>query len=337
MTLTRQDALARLLAVESELGELQSQFATEPALYEIYRQPLSYERGLLREQLRADLAADDTRAELWISLRGSAFGSGSGSTEVLAHFLTNFRIAAKHTVSALRGITHTGGRFLREVEAATDFQFVAVAPGSLRIGLARPKVDQLASVPDADLFADDLVAQAISDAVERSTLGLRAVKTLLRALEAPDDPQALEELRSELSDHGTLRVLHHAQSLFPRGVEGVEFSGRVLDQPRQFRSDVKERLRSLGEKLVQAERYVSGIGIIRMLDLDRGNLRIEFARIESLPELDTVSAEYDPNALGSIAELMDQPVSFAGWLRFDTRGNPQKVQVDSVDPLEAVS
>lgn len=73
-----------------------------------------------------------------------------------------------------------------------------------------------------------------------------------------------------------------------------------------------------------------------MLDLDRRTLRIEFARIDDLAEIDTLAAEYTQE-VEPVSPLLGKPIAFAGSLSFDVRGIPQRVRLDSLEPLEAPS
>lgn len=335
MSAPQQDILERVAVLNTRLEELKQEFEGEPMLYKIYSQSISYELGLLADKVREAFAAVDTRTDIWISLKGEAFGAGSGPVDIVVNFLNNFRIAAKHTASALMGVAHTGGRFLREIEAATTFDIVATAPGSLQIGLARPQLN-IETPPSLELFELTYMSETILKAQEQSELGIKAIQSLLLALEASESENALNTLRHELGDHGTLRVIYHARSLFARGIDQIEFSGNVLGRSSSYSSQTRDKLKALGESLVEAERYVSGVGIVRMLDLDRKSLRLEFTRIESLPGLDTMNAEYDVE-LEPIAPVMGQAVTFSGSLAFDQRGIPQRLKLDSLDLLDTTN
>lgn len=333
MSTVQRDVLERIAALQAQLSDLKEQFASEPILYEVYSQSASYELQLLREKVRSALAEVDDTADMWVGLRGEGFGFGTGPMEVVANFLTNLRIATKHAASALRGVSHTGGRFLREIESAAAFDVVATAPGSLRIGLAH-SVGEIPVASESDLFGDDLIAESITQAEEQSRLGMDALQVLVLALDAANDDGALFALREKLADHGTLRVLYHARSLFPFGVSAVEFRGRAVRGTRTYPSDTKEALKRLSERLVQAERYVSGIGVLRMLDLDRQTLRLDFARIDSLAGVDTVNCDFDDSFVSRLSELMNEPVGFSGFLAFDAKGTPQRVRIDSLESVE---
>lgn len=320
----------RISEVSGKLQDLEREFEDQPLLYEVYSQPLQYEIALLSEQVREALAEADSRVDLWIGLNGAGFAACSGPVEVVANFLTGFRVAVKHSASALLHLAYTGGRFSREVESAAAFDLVALAPGSLRLGFASPAQD----LPDDGLFEFEQLPEALASAESNRQLGIRALDTLLLALQAAESEDALARLRSELDDHGALRVLYHAGSLFPRGVTSIEFLGRALGEPHEFTTATRDRLRAIGETLVRTERYVAGVGVVRMLDLDRRSLRLEFARIESLPEVESIGGEYEPQ-VGPVSAVMGQAIAFSGWITFDTKGDPQRIKIDAIDLIES--
>lgn len=325
----------RISQLTAELEQLREEFADEPQLYDVYSQSLTYELQLLRERALAILMESDARADLWIRLQGEEIGAGAGPVDVVAGFLTNLKIAAKHAAAALLGVSHSGGRFLKEIEASVAFDFVATAPGSLKIGLARPSAHR-GDMPREDLFGPDAVVDAIVRADdERGALGIRAVQTLMQALDAADDPESLAALRNEVGDHGALRVMYHARTLFTRGVDALEVYGRVLPRGGSYQARVKDRLRAIGEELVLTERYITGVGVVRMLDLDRGTVRLEHVKGDSIADASTVNAEYDEAVTGPVAPHMGSLVRFSGLLTFDVKGSPQRIQLDSVQPIES--
>lgn len=325
----------RIAALQDQLAALRIQFADEPVLFEVYSQSVSYELQLLRDQVRSALSDIEDTADLWVGLKGEGFGTGSGPMQVVANFLTNLRVATKHAASAIKGVAHTGGRFLGEIEAAAAFDIVATAPGSLRIGLSRSVGKANPGPLDGELFPSNLIADSVEAAEQESRLGTDALQVLVLALDAAEDEAALTELRDRLDDHGALRVLYHARSLFPHGVESVEFRGSAVRGSRSFDSATKEKLKGISERLVQAERYVSGIGVLRMLDLDRRTLRLDFARVDSMSGFDAVSGEFDEQLSGFVSDMMNEPVEFSGFLTFDAKGTPQRVKIDSLEPFES--
>jgi hypothetical protein len=326
---------ARISQLTVELEQLREEFAAEPQLYDVYSQSLTHELQLLRERALSILMEADARADLWIRLQGEDFGAGAGPVDIVAGFLTNLKVAAKHAAAALLGVSHSGGRFLKEIEAAVAFDFVATAPGSLKIGLARASAHR-SDVPHEDLLGPGAVVDAIIQADdERGALGIRAVKTLMQALDSADDPEALAALRKEVGDHGALRVMYHARTLFTRGVDVLEVHGRVLPRGGSYQARVKERLRAIGEELVLTERYITGVGVVRMLDLDRRTVRLEHVKGDSIADASTVNAEFDDAITGPIAPFMGSLVTFSGLLTFDVMGSPQRIQLDSIQPIES--
>lgn len=332
-TALRED-LEQIEAVEARLSALTEEFAHAPQLLAIYSQPLSYRLNLLRNRLKEHATLADEDTDVWIRLTGPAIGAGSAPMELLTAFMDRFRIATKHAVSALQGVAHTSGRFLGEVEAATNFQLVATAPGSFRLGLQGAPLARVRHPPGVDLFQIDVVADAIRAAQASRALGLQGIGLLIQALEAADDPLALQQLRATVEDHGTLRILYHARSLFPRGVDGVEFSGGPVGAPRRFGAAVKDRLREIGEGLVQTERYIGGVGVVQALDVSRRTLRIDYAKLPDLPEISSVSADYPEGLERVVDRVVRQHVAFAGTLVFDQKGVPQRLSLDSLEVIE---
>ncbi len=318
------------------LDEMRRQYAEEPGLFEIYSQPLVYELDLLRTEAYTLLTQIEDTADIWIGLKGEAFGSGSGPMEVVAKFLTSFRVAAGHAASAVRGHAYTGGRFLREVESAVAFDIVAMAPGSLGIGLVRSASGNMRGAYDEGLSVEEDMASSIEHAIERSTLGSDALQVLMLALDAAGNEESLAELRRKLDNHGALRVLYHARSLFPVGISSVEFSGRAVGGSRRFEHGTRAALQRISEELVESERYVSGIGVIRMLDLDRRTLRFEFVRVELFSGLDQLMGEFDESLAGTVGSLMNKPVEFSGFISFDGKGVIQGIRIDAIDPIDTL-
>jgi hypothetical protein len=210
---------------------------------------------------------------------------------------------------------------------------VGTAPGSLKIGLAFPSGRGVGMLPE-DLFTADAFMAHARSAVSQHKLAAETVNTLLLALHAAEDDAARDEIIERLGPHGTLRVFYHARALFPRGVERVTFGGAAVQNVRTFTAEVRDRLKGLGEQLVQAERYVSGTGVVRMLDLDKRALRLEFVHLTDGPTGGSLSAEYDPDL--QLDDTLNRPAAFSGWLSYDTRGVPQRVRIDWMQSIETL-
>lgn len=322
--------------IERQLSALREQYATRPQLLEIYAQPFNYRLEQLRKSVRAAVVDESEQADFWIKLRGPSIGAGFGSLEVITAFMERFRIAAKHAVSATLGVDYVGGRFSSEVEAAASFQLSATAPGSFQLGLSRP-IPTAANELSNDMFGAESVADVVNRTMRSQELGMEGVQILLLALQAATDDDALEELQARLSTHGTLRVLFHARALFPKGIDGVEFRGRSLGSPMAFPVTTRDRLREIGEQLVQAERYIEGVGVLAMLDLANRSVRLDHASVFEIPTFNRVSAEFSAELEDKVLDYAGRLVSFTGTLRFDEKGVPQVVRLDYLDPLEGDS
>ncbi len=324
--------LDKLGMLRNTLAALRDQFAGQPDLYRIYSQPTLFELKSLQEEIRSIMAESDPAVDLWVGLRGDAFGEGTGPADVVAPFLRTLRVGVRHAASAISGLPYTGGRFGKQVETATAFKLVATAPGSLQLGLAAPDLGFSAQL-EPDVLDIGFITTAISAYADGRSLCIKATRTLIDALGAPTSDAILAKLRHDLGDDGTLRVLYYARSLFPNGVKSLEFHGSSLERSFEYDSSVRYGLRRIGDELVQTARYVSGSGILHMLDLDRNTLRLEFTRMDSFPGVENLNGEYDPRT-GHVASLMGQPVEFSGWLTFDLAGEPGKIRVDSLGAAE---
>lgn len=315
--------------LQSRLDEMRTEYADEPDLYAMYSQSLLHNLRILRQKARQELSAPDD-ADVWISLNGPQFGNGSGPMSVVSTFFSKFRVASKHCASALQGETQQPGRFTNEVESAVSFNMTQFAPGSLRIGLSK---NTRSSVRSSLLTVYDL-EQVSDEAITEQNLGMRAIRTLVLSLRAAQDDGALARLRDELSDHGTLRVLYHARFLFPAGVQEVEFSGRWIEEQQSFPASITDELRRIADDLVQEERTVSGVGVLRMIDAKSESLRFDRVRVEGFPGIETIKGDYAGVTAENIAYYLNKMVSFSGLLHFSDRGVPQKVFVDTLREVD---
>ena len=331
--LLRRD-LDQIGALEEQLASMRAGYHDSPDLFEIYSQGVQYQLDTLRTRLREHVSLESADADLWIRLKGSAIGAGSGSLEVVTAFLERFRVAAKHAVSVLEGVPYAGGRFAGAVESATNFQLVATAPGSFQIGLASALPTVRGDILTDELFGAEVMRDTVAESHRQQAVGLEGLKVVLETMGAADNADVLGSLRNRLGDHGLLRVLFHARALFPRGIDSVEFHGRAMAEPKAFTSTVRERLRELGEQLVAAERYIAGVGVVQMMDLARNTLRLDYARVADLPAMTSVSGEYEDALKEIVASAGGRPVFFSGSLRFDAKGQPQRVAIDYLEPFE---
>jgi len=293
-----------LQAIEAALAALK--LRVEPSNPELFRAMAeSYVDDILR--LRGDIdafigvsSALADRAPLWFVLEGTSLEATEISSRVLSDWLSKFRRAVQSVTEYLQtGRVRTTGRPSAELIDATDPRLVALAPGSVRIGL------RFRSFPVQE------------DTFEGEARGIRAsprwaVERLLEMAEwvqsgnlhAPNDvfPDREEAavIASELSD------------LVPSNrsaVRTVRFEGALVPAtgPVTLRSEFRPRLRQLVQELspvFETEAY----GIIREIDLDAQRITLR-ERGPTTPDLKC----FVPDDLMSVAEQsLDKMVHVKG-------------------------
>jgi hypothetical protein len=240
-------------------------------------------------------ALREDQAELWLRIEGNSVGWREASTSVTTAILD----ALRKGVQAVTEVVATGGLGARptaELKRACDLQLVAIAPGSLRVGLRLPVVDQ----------------QLTMDPKHVSVLASEALDTFLRVAtwaSSPDSTAGIDELGLDESLQRT--ALTQLLRLVPRqrgDVDLVELSGRrirtskAIKLLRSTRTRISEAIdRSAVERLEVHE------GIVREIDLDKRSFILRH------PDIPTeLRCEFEEDLLDTAITALDRFVEVSG-------------------------
>jgi hypothetical protein len=233
--------------------------------------------------IRADIdaylglsAAADASVPLWMVLEGGRVSGRDISSRLLSEWLGNFRKAIYGVASFLEtGQLRLGGRPEAWLLNATDPHVLAVAPGSIRIGLRLPS-----QLVQADLFDEaDARAEASSH---------RALDYLLEVAGWASSGQINPPLDRGMDTDMLSVVARFASNLAPSPrstVRSVTFTGASVPfaEPLRLMAESRERLTGLVKLLAHVtEETVSGQ--IREIDLDAHRIILR-ERGEGMPDL----------------------------------------------------
>ncbi len=296
-------AVARL---ENALAALRSRVAPAnpemfAAMAEDYAESIYQIRGDIDAYLGIRSAAE-VAVPLWMVLEGGKVSGRDISSRLLSEWLGNFRKAVYGVASFLEtGQMRSGGRPEAWLLNATDPHVLAVAPGSIRIGLRLPS--QLAQ---ADLFATpDSKPEASSH---------RALDYLLAVADWASSGRFDPPFDAGM-DNDTLSVVaRYASKLAPSPrstVRAVTFTGAAVPSPEPLRlvAESRERLQGLVKLLAHVtEETVSGQ--IREIDLDARRIILR-ERGDGMPDL---KCQVPPDLMQKAEHLLHRNVVVKGLI-----------------------
>lgn len=334
-----------------DLNRIRREFSAEPDLLSFYEPSARYlVKSLLKEvaddfrQVFTAMAEVDT--DVWVHLEGEGLSQGRAPIGLVGRFLQKLAVANQHAVSLIEEVQHTTGRFRRRIVELAQFELVAVAPGSVRLGLRgldpsyfldeEAVLQQPIEFPDGDATRGDKahLAAAIA-AAGRASEGIRL---LTRAIIASEDSDELERLESDLGGRrNLLKLFHYAQSLTPSPrseIRRIAIFGSAIHVPETrpvtATAVTRTRISETVSQLQKQQRFVEGIGFVRGIDLDRRIIWVRpFSRSDNEFH-EEMECRFDSRTSESeIASLFEKAVSISGLLYLSTTNTPRYLEVDS--------
>lgn len=311
-----------LVAVEASLAALRRRVEpTNAPLFQAMAEDFVEDILRLRSDIDAYVgtaSAMESRAPLWFALNGAGLTSSDVSSRLLSEWLDRLRKSVQSVTEYLQTRrVRPSGRPPAALLAATDFRLVALAEGSIRIGLKLPAI-----LVQADAFANDLDTDASPrDAVER--LLEMALWAQSDRAELPTDTFPDRDEAAVVADQLSLLV-PNARGI----VRSVSFDGSMVpsESKVELRSSARARLRGLVQILSSvSEEEVSGI--IREIDLDAQRVILR----ERGPGSPDMRCYVPEDLMPTFERLLDHPVTVRGLI---SSASPFAIEVISVTALD---
>jgi hypothetical protein len=292
-----------LLAVETALGALKARVApANPELFAVMAESYVEDIVRVRDEIDEYLGAAivlASKAPLWLVLEGRRLSHDDVSSRVLTTWLAKLRKSVLHVTEYLQtGQLRLTGRPSAALLEATDPRLVALAPGSIRIGLRLPP-----QYVQDDAFPEDAPPQV--------TPSHSLSRLLEMAMWAASGADVLpEDLFPDRDEAAVLAA--EADELVPSNrsvVETVRFEGALVpaEQPVSLAASMRPRLRGLMQFLsVLTEETV--VGTIREIDLDAQRVILR-ERGEGVSD---IKCHLSEELVVVAEELLDQRVRVVG-------------------------
>lgn len=276
-------------------------------------------RRLQREldEYAGAVAAEEHSAPLWLRVVGRDIDWQSAPTSVLTAILDAFRKG----VQSVAELILTGDLTTRPTAAlkrSTDFRVVALAPGSLRLGVRLP-----------------------SEESEAGSAVARALAEYLRVAAWVGSAQPEGDLQEEIPDARRRKLLlTELARLAPRErglVDEVEFSGSLLRSERvagrvmlsrASRGRINQALDRISEQRV--ETYV---GDLREIDLDKYSFVLRNAGTQP-GEVLQVECQFLGELLEAAKEALDKRVQVTGSRSVDEGRRAKSLLVSRLEIIE---
>lgn len=263
------------------------------------------------------VAVDEHAAPLWLKVVGREIEWPSAPTSVLTAILDAFRKG----VQSVAELILTGELTTRptgELKRSADFRVVALAPGSLRVGVQLPPEEG-----------------------EAGTAVSRALGDYLRAAAWVSSEQSGEDLEQHVPDPRERRLLlTELARLVPRErgqVEEIELSGSLLRSARvpsnvrlsrPSRKRIDDALDTIPEQRVE-----SYVGDLREIDLDKFSFMLRNAGTRP-GEVQQVECEFLEELVEAAKEALDKRVQVTGSRPVDERRRAKPLLVSRLEILE---
>lgn len=270
------------------------------AMAEDYRANILRIRAEIDAYLGLD-AASEAAAPLWMILEGEAISRRDISSRLLSEWLERLRKSLYGMTAYLETGRRASGRPDAALLLATDPHVVAVAPGSIRVGLRMPAVEQqLQLSAEADAAPLPATYRALEQLLSVATWGASGVT---------DPPPISPDTQDELTE-----AARFAAKLAPSKkatVRSVTFRGALVANHSTIRLTAESRDRLEG--LVKMWSHVTEeaiTGQIREIDLDQRRIILR-ERGAGMPDVRCRL----PEELVAIAEqLLRQEVTVRGLI-----------------------
>lgn len=300
-----EQARSALVRVENALAALRARVERQnPALFAAMSEDYRADIVQIRSEIDAYLGIGTTAepVPLWMVLEGERISPRDISSRLLSEWLGNFRKAVYGVAAFLQSghLKIGGGRPESWLLDATDPHIVALAPGSIRVGLRLPAEDDVQS----ELFEEHAV----------EPLPQRALRNLLAVAEwstsnSVTPPQNLEMTLDDISvaAHFAARLAPSPRSM----VRTVTFSGSMIPSasPVRLGAENRERMRGLEKMLSRIDEEVV-FGQIREIDLDARRIILR-ERGEGVIDL---KGHVPEELMGSAERLLNRHVRILGLI-----------------------
>lgn len=276
-------------------------------------------RRLQREmdEYAGAVAAQEDAAPLWLRVVGRDIEWQSAPTSVLTAILDAFRKG----VQSVAELILTGDLTTRPTAAlkrSTDFRVVALAPGSLRVGVRLPAEDGEAG-------------RAVG----------RALGEYLKAAAWVGSGQPEQDLQEQIPDARRRKLLlTELGRLIPRergSVDEVEFSGSLLRAERipgrvTLSRPSRARINQALDKIPE-QRVETYIGDLREIDLDKYSFVLRNAGTRP-GEVLQVECQFLEELLEAAKEALDKRVQVSGSRPVDEGRHARPLLVNRLEILE---
>lgn len=249
--------------------------------------------------------------DIWVRVVGRGVSWPSAATSVVTSVLDTLRKGLQAiTEHAVRGALSV--RPTSELKEACDLRIVALAPGSLRVGLRAPVGSEFASEVERSL-ADYLLAASWAG---REGDGAELARILP------------EQERRQV-------VLAELRRLAPRPrgrIESIELAGLEIrpELPAVLRRESRDRIDSGMQQLESQVERVAHEGVLREIDLDNRTFILR-----NVGEDTEIRCRFDESLIESAKDALDKRVRVQGTraLATTTRAQPP-IDARTIDILE---
>ncbi len=270
----------------------------------------------LRTQLDAAMGFAEEPCDLVVSLHGPGIGLGVGPSRNITGFLSSLHVATRTLADYLMAKALPDmGRPPRYLASSSEFQFMGVAAGSvrLRLNLTAPRT----------LFAE-MDRKPVED----------ALSLILYAIRWIGSNESADDLRGTVNDDRLTRLLlHQVRRMTPRlngQVNRVEFAGRMASPPARYvlSHRAANRIRDAVAHVESLPQSVTVTGRLRTADLDSGAFMLR-ERPDDEPSLRCqIPREIMTQAITFMVE--DVEVGVRGTLTENRSGVPSSLRVDDI-------
>ncbi|HEX8316835.1 hypothetical protein [Longimicrobium sp.] len=300
-----EQARGALVRVENALAALRARVERQnPALFAAMSEDYRANILEIRAEIDAYLGIDATTepVPLWMVLEGERISPRDISSRLLSEWLGNFRKAVYGVAAFLESgrLRLGGGRPQSWLLDATDPHIVALAPGSIRVGLRLPVEGDAQS----DLFEEDAV-EPLPQRALRHLLSVAEWSTSNSVSPPHDGDMTLDEI--SVAAHFAARLAPSPRST----VRTVTFLGTMLSSasPVRLGAESRERMRGLEKMLSRIDDEVV-FGLIREIDLDARRVILR-ERGEGVIDL---KCHVPEELMGSAERLLNRNVRIRGLI-----------------------
>lgn len=257
------------------------------------------------------------RADLVVRIEGEAVGSGGPvRASLVSRTITNMQRALTRVMRELAAVPR------KEWERFADLSFIGTAPGSLYIGFALPRPEDLGLLPGVVPAG---LSSLAADALKLLSAGSKAV-----AEKTPVERLVLELPEPRVRD----AVLLSVQQLAPTQKSGASLvalsgvAGGLASLSPGTRAASNQLLK---ETSTRATTHATYVGTVREIDFDAR--RFDLRNVDDIGE---IRCAYDSETTDAVAETwVNARVEVRGMVELDRRGQPALLWASSVRRLSS--